>query len=413
MIAEVISIGDELTSGQRLDTNSQWLSGQLGDLGVRVVRHATIADDLQLNIDAFRDAALRADVVVSTGGLGPTADDLTREALAAAMGVELELHGPSLVHIRNIFESRGRRMPENNRVQALFPAGSQVIPNPHGTAPGIAARLRRGDGKECRLFALPGVPAELHEMWRDTVAGEIQKFTGNRRVIQHRRIKCFGAGESHIEGLLPDLIRRGRTPSVGITASEATITLRITAIAESVAACQCLIEPTERTIRDCLGALVYGEEDDELQHIVIRLLTEQDKTIATVEAGTEGLLAGWLRMAGGPRFLGGFVVDGDADAGRLLGMSAEVHTNPHPDSETALAWATACRVRSGSDVALAVGAFPDSARQADAPVQVHIALATTDDVQVWPISLAGHPAILKPRVAKEALNRLRLALSGM
>ena len=137
MIAEVISIGDELTSGQRLDTNSQWLSERLGELGVRVVYHSTVADDLEANVSVFRAAIDRADVVVATGGLGPTADDLTRDALAAVSGRELVLDEASLEYIRGLFARHKRDMPERNRVQALFPAGSQIVFNPNGTAPGI------------------------------------------------------------------------------------------------------------------------------------------------------------------------------------------------------------------------------------------------------------------------------------
>ena len=143
VIAEVIAIGDELTTGQRLDTNSPWLSERLTSMGVRVLYHTTVADDLEANINVFRTAIERADVVVATGGLGPTDDDLTRPALAAAIDVELALDPSSEQHIRNLFASRGRQMPERNVVQAMFPEGSQAIPNPNGTAPGIDLAVSR------------------------------------------------------------------------------------------------------------------------------------------------------------------------------------------------------------------------------------------------------------------------------
>ena len=162
--AEVIAIGDELASGQRLDTNSQWLSQRLGEIGIPVGFHSTVADDLASNIEVFRHAIARADVILCTGGLGPTADDLTREAVAAATGTELELDEPSLEHVRGIFARRGREMPERNRIQAMFPAGSRPIHNPEGTAPGIAMEIARADREPCRLFALPGVPAEMFQL---------------------------------------------------------------------------------------------------------------------------------------------------------------------------------------------------------------------------------------------------------
>ena len=144
MLAEVISIGDELTSGQRLDTNSQWLSTRLGELGVEVRYHTTVADDLDANVRVFREAIERADIVVATGGLGPTADDLTRDALAATIGQPLVLDAASLAHIEGLFARRRRPMPESNRLQAMFPSGSRVIPNPTGTAPGIDLEVPRG-----------------------------------------------------------------------------------------------------------------------------------------------------------------------------------------------------------------------------------------------------------------------------
>ncbi|HVX60382.1 MAG TPA: competence/damage-inducible protein A, partial [Pirellulales bacterium] len=155
MIAEVISIGDELTSGQRLDTNSQWLSQRLGEIGIPVMYHTTVADDLEANVSVFRTAVGRADVVISTGGLGPTADDLTREALARLVGAELVLDEASLAHIQAMFSRRKRDMPERNRVQAMFPAGSRVIFNPHGTAPGIDLDVPPKIGRPSRVIALP------------------------------------------------------------------------------------------------------------------------------------------------------------------------------------------------------------------------------------------------------------------
>ena len=194
MIAEVISIGDELTSGQRLDTNSRWISERLGELGIAVMYHTTVGDDLSANVDVFRSAIKRADVVVATGGLGPTADDLTREAIALATESELVLDERQLEHIRNLFTRRGREMPERNRLQAMFPVGSKPINNPNGTAPGIDLAVKKEGLLCCRLFALPGVPAEMFEMWQQSIAEAIQMLAPEPRVIRHRRIKCFGIG---------------------------------------------------------------------------------------------------------------------------------------------------------------------------------------------------------------------------
>ena len=386
MRAEVIAIGDELTSGQRLDTNSQWLSQRLEDLGVETMFHTTVGDDLPANVEVFRAAIARADVVVATGGLGPTADDLTREAIAEATGVDLVRDPATVEHIRQLFVSRGRTMPERNERQADFPRGSVAILNPNGTAPGVQMEVAREGRGPSRLFALPGVPAEMHEMWEATVAPAIAAAMPDRRVIRHRRLKCFGVGESHLEAMLPDLIRRGREPRVGITVSGATITLRVTASAPDEKAAYTAIDPTLQVIREQLGVLVFGEEDDELQHAVARLLAAEGKSIATAETWSEGLVAGWLVGVGfaADSRVGGQPVVGEAAASDLAGEMMRT---------------------AGADFGLVIGT-----PNAGDPGELAIALAHSSGVRTKQLPLVGHPSIHKPRAAKAALNLLRLHL---
>jgi nicotinamide-nucleotide amidase len=417
MQAEVISIGDELTSGQRLDTNSQWLSQRLGELGVTVMFHTTVADDLAANVQVFRQAVERADVVIASGGLGPTADDLTREAVAQVMGVELMLDEPSLEHIKALFAHRKRQMPERNVVQAMFPLGSRPIHNPQGTAPGIAATIQRSSrAGSSHLFALPGVPAEMFEMWEQSVGPAISGICGSQQVIRHRRIKCFGIGESDLEQMLPDLIRRGRVPQVGITVSGATITLRITAAGKNAEECLASMQPTIETIHDCLGNLVFGEEEDELEHAVARLLAQRDKTLATVEWGTGGQIAQWLGEtdAAGRHYLGGLIVAGRRTLVEALGSQEDPIDERSPTNpELAAAMAKATRQRFQSDYALAVSEFPQRAFDANVGgdvEQVYFALASAAGVVVRQSPFAGHSAILKVRAAKQALNLLRLTI---
>ncbi len=414
MIAEIISIGDEMTSGQRLDTNSQWLSQQLGEAGVNVRYHTTVADDLQANVAVFAAAIARADIVVATGGLGPTADDLTREALAQVVGRALVLDEGSLEHIRQLFARHRRDMPERNRAQAYFPEGSRIIFNPNGTAPGIWLEAPRAPGGTCHVFALPGVPAEMFEMYRQTVGPAVAAMGDRPRVIRHLRIKCFGAGESHVEQMLPDMIRRGRTPSVGITVHAATITLRITAEGSTSEECYATMQPTVDTIRQCLGSLVFGQEEDELEDAVLRLLTEHNKTLTTVESGTGGALAKALSRPADPndRYWGGQVIHGPTMLTQLLGSQQDLIARHGPTSrEVAIALATEARERSGADFALVVGPFPSADRH-DADTPYHFCLAGPDGVIVKASSLAGHPSIWVPRAAKSALNLLRLSLLG-
>jgi nicotinamide-nucleotide amidase len=413
MHAEILAIGDEITSGQLLDTNSQWLSQRLEELGVRVLFHSTVGDELEPCADVFRRAIARADVVVATGGLGPTADDLTREALARATGRELQLDRDALEQIHAMFARRKRPMPSQNELQAMFPAGSRVIRNPHGTAPGIDLDVPRSGQSPCRVFCLPGVPAEMVEMWDDSLGAAIRGLGAGRRIVR-RRINCFGAGESQIESMLPDLIRRGRRPTVGINASKTAIILRIAAEGATEAECAAAIEPTVATIRQCLGTLVFGEEDDELQHVVVRLLRGRKQTLATVEWGTSGLVAEWLGSidAVSDAYRGGLVVTDQAALHKLdwlgsVGPNADAAASP----EMVSAMAIGCRQRFGVDFGLAVGPFPSPASIEGEPQPVLLALASADGVlQQKNIPFAGHPATLRIYTAKHALNLARLAM---
>jgi nicotinamide-nucleotide amidase len=413
MHAEMIAIGDEITSGQTLDTNTQWLSQRIEELGIRVLYQTAVGDELAVMAEVLREAVHRADVVVATGGLGPTADDLTRQALAQAAGRELVFDAEILETIKAMFTRRGRRMPDSNREQAMFPEGSRAIPNPHGTAPGIAMEIPREAAGPCRFFALPGVPAEMKEMWRVSVSPEIRGIDSARRVIRHRKIKCFGEGESQIEEMLPDLIRRGRQPRVGITASKATIILRITAEGAGDEECDAAIEPTAATIRRCLGNLVFGEGEDELQDAVVRLLRERNRTLATVEWGTGGLAANWLggvEEAEG-RHLGSLVVRDDAALMSALDVPAElIERHTARSAEVTAAMARNCRGRFNADLGLAIGPFPKFDPEASRPERFYVALAGADETRSQSYAFAGHPALLRVLSAKRALNLARLNL---
>ncbi len=385
MRAEIIAIGDELTSGQRLDTNSQWLAERLLELGVPVAFHTTVGDVLADNAEVFRRAAERAQIVVASGGLGPTADDLTRHALAEVAGVELVRDDAALAHIKALFARRKREMPPANEIQAMFPRGSRVIDNPHGSAPGIDMELGRS-----RIFALPGVPAEMKEMWAASASPAIRQHLGISKTICHYRIKCFGVGESDLEAMLPDLIARQRYPLVGITVSQATITLRITAEGETREAALAAMQPTIDTIQACLGDLIFGYEDDELQDVVVRLLRERKQTLSVMEWGTLGFVTNWLADTGADDvFRGGTVLTGCdqwSETGTFFTAKA--------------------------DLILVIGPAPQGVSLTTTPGTIPVFLVRDQPILRTDFPFAGHPDILRPRAAKQALNLLRLHLLG-
>ena len=420
MQAEVIAIGDELTSGQRLDTNSQWVSQELGDLGIQTVRHTTVGDDLSSNMEAMKLAADRADIVVCTGGLGPTLDDLTRHALAEAFERTLQLHLASLERIERMFTERGREMPERNRIQAFFPEGSQVIENPHGSAPGIDLQVESSRGSS-RFFALPGVPAEMRQMWSESVVPRIESMLGEGRgKLRYHEIKVFGIGESDVEARLPNLIERKRDPTVGITVSRATITLRIAGRASSEEAFQQMIAPTVGEIDAALGDLVFGRGEEELQHVVLRQLRDAGQRMATMEIGAASWIGDWMLAASGldGPFAGSLAVPTLEAAHRWLTGSHDSVADPRNLHEGDGAWidlAHKLQQRFGCEVVLVTGTFPTDQQMIIAREPFHpvFALGLGNQLFVCRKSMGGHPDVLGSRIAKTALDLVRRGLAGL
>jgi nicotinamide-nucleotide amidase len=404
MQAEIISVGTELTTGASLDTNSQWLSLELAAIGISVSYHTTVADDLEALVGVIRTAAARTDVTILTGGLGPTLDDLTRQALAEVLGVELVLDPASLEFIRALFARFKREMPERNVIQARFPAGTEPIPNLRGTAPGIWAKIPRPENGYCLFAALPGVPSEMKRMFSKEV---IARLPAGNRIIRRARINCFGVGESQAEEMLGDLTARGRDPEIGITVHEATITLRIVAHAETIEACESKIAAAKSAIRARMGELVFGEEDEQLEHVVLGLLKNRESTFATAEIGTGGLLARRVTEIAGHEdaYCGGIV------AASLEGLIKAVGSSSGVNNRTTIAAAMeASRERWGADFVIFVGAFPpynpDNVAQA-APMS-EVGLAGPNVSRIVDYTFLGDAALNRSRAAKIALNLLRL-----
>ena len=398
--AEVMSVGDEIVNGQRLDTNTQWISRSLGELGIEVCFHSTVGDNLNDHVTALQVAIDRADLVVMTGGLGPTADDLTREALAKAVGLELVFHQSVLTRIQKIYHRYGRVMPASNRSQAYFPAGSAIIPNPEGTAPGVDLTVARDAKPSCRIFALPGVPVEMKQMWHATIGPELKKAALDATTIHHHTLHCFGAGESTVESMLPDLVRRGRDPQVGITASAATISLRISTRGNSKADCLNRMQPTIALVRERLGDLVFGENGETLEDVVQQLLLSQKISVAIADLGFHGEIARLL-----------------ANESRQLppGSIVPVPTSDLADQATdLLPSANQIRIAASTDLAMVIGPLDHDDQSIESGRSFfNVALAGANWANEEQFRHGGHTAWRIQRAAKQVLNFLRLNLQRL
>ena len=385
--AEIIAIGDELISGQRLDTNSQWISSRLSEIGLEPSFHTCVGDSFDDGVRVFHQATHRADVIICTGGIGPTKDDLTRQVIAEVAEVELELRPEVEDHIRSIFANYGREMPDNNRIQAFFPRDSRIIPNSEGTAPGIDV-VANG----CRIFALPGVPYEMKEMWEHYVQAQLLNTATNQKTIKHHVVHCFGGGESQIELMLDGMTDRDHIPRVGITASQATISLRITALADNQTQCEQQIETTVSTIHEKLGDLVFGSNGQELQDVVLRMLSDAEQSLAILDFGFGGAAA---------------LAIFKSDLRDTILKTAQVKTRRdwrvvdcHRSAAEGFRSATA------TDVAIVIS----PTRKYDDQRFYDIAICDSQHTKIVTQKYSGHSGLIDARTVKQILNQLRLHL---
>jgi len=336
-------------------------------------------------------------------------DDLTRDVLAELLGAALVLHEPSLQIIRGMFARRNREMPQRNVIQAMFPEGSEVIPNPRGTAPGVWVEIL---AKTSSLAGSrhAGRPSEMKAMFVESVLPRLEAANPGGKLIRRARINCFGLGESHAEELLGDLTPRARS-RVGITVHEATITLRIEAHGEGIADCEAKLESAKQIARERLGTAVFGEEDEELEDIVVAMLRSQGATLSTVESGTGGLLASRLTDPAGYSacYLGGSSSFAENRSPNCFHWSRRRQLSSQQRRDGGCAGDLLPQAF-GSDFALAVTECPRSEHESHPVPIAFIALAGPDFVDARELNLGGDPAILKSRVVKSTLNLLRLLL---
>lgn len=411
MNAELITVGTELLLGDIVDTNSAEISQHLAAMGVNVFYHSTVGDNPLRMAAVISSAMTRSDIVIITGGLGPTEDDMTRETLAAVTGRALIQDESALKHVSEYFRSTGREMTENNLKQALIPQGAHILPNPRGTAPGIHLQVGR-----VHVFCVPGVPTEMRTMWAESIVPAIAALHEEGALIRSRTLKFYGIGESTLETKVSDMLH-SQNPTLAPYAGLGEVRLRITARAATVEEAVSLIEPVEAELKERLGVYLYGYDDATLESTVGTMLAEANQSVAVAESCTGGLIAHRLtNMAGSSAyFRQGWVTYSNEAKAQELGVATSLLQEWGAVSDQVVAaMAKGALERSGADVAVATSgiAGPGGATPTKPVGLVHFGCAVRGgDVSAFARQFRGNREDIKWRAASEALNTLRLALS--
>lgn len=411
MRAEVIGIGTEILLGQIANTNARWISERLAEIGVDVLHHQAVGDNVDRIADALRLSLSRAEAVIATGGLGPTQDDVTREALAAVAGVPLERWPALEERLRARWAATGREMPPSNLVQADVPRGARVIEPKRGTAPGLVLEL---EGR--RVYALPGVPAEMQEMMEGTVLPELAALAGPA-AIRSRTLRCVGIPESRVAELLDDLFRGLANPTVAFLAGGGEVQVRLTAKAGSREEAEALLGPVAAEVRGRLGDVVYGEGGASLEEVVVGLLKDARRTLAAAESLTGGGLGARITSVPGASavFLGAAVTYDERAKRAVLGVPAAVLEREGPVSRACAAeMASGARRLFGADLAVALtGAAGPEPHGGAEPGLVWVALESEDVRHQRSLRWSGDRAFVRRLAEQAALDLIRRHLAGL
>ncbi len=414
MRADVLAIGTELLLGQIVDTNSAWIGEQLATIGIDTYDHRKVGDNLDRMIEALRDLLREADAVIVCGGIGPTPDDVTREAIAAVMGVELERREELVEHIAKLFGIRQRDMPQNNLRQADIPVGAEPIPNPIGTAPGVRAEVAGDDDKLRVIYAVPGVPYEMQQMVNDFVLPDLLELSGERAVIVSRSLKTWGTSESGLAEMIAHRVDAQQNPTIAFLARGIEgLYVRLTAKAASKGEAAALIENEELELRKILGDLVFGVDDETMEHAVIQRCRDRGWTLGVAESVTGGLVGARLAdPAGASEVYRGSIVSYATEVKRsVLGVSAE-----HVVSrESAEQMAEGARHVLGADVGIAVTGVAGPAEQDGQAVgTVYFGLAVPGaPPEAMEAHLPGDRFRIRQFATISLLNLVRLRLDAL
>lgn len=415
--AAVISVGDELILGQTLDTNSQWISAALAAWNIRVVEHATVPDDRAVQADTLRRLAARVPLVIVTGGLGPTLDDLTRQALAAILREDLVTDEPALRDLEALFRSRGRSLSEIQRTQAQRPRSASMLANPHGTAPGLHASLIE---PACDVFCLPGPPNEMKPMLTEMVRPKLRPPPGV--AVLTRVLHTLGTGEGDLAQRLGPLMSRDRNPLVGTTASGGVVSIRIRFEGPDNDAAARAVDATAAECAAAAGAFLFGRDEDTIAHAALRSLRATHASLVTAESCTGGLIGAMLTAVPGSSdsYLGGWVTYANELKVSVLNVPRRV-LNDHGavSAECCLAMLKgALTTASGpsADWAVAVTgiAGPSGGSESKPVGTVYIGVASrTGHADVRRFHFPGSRDVVRDRAAKMALALLRFGVEGL
>ena len=407
--ASIISVGNEIITGQIVDTNAAYLSSNLVTVGIPTVGVHQVGDDVEVIGATIQQAAKISDVILITGGLGPTDDDVTREALANYLGTKLEVQDDLLKMLVQFFAKRGVPMAEINKRQAYIPAGAQPLPNPLGTAPGILARHN-----EKIVAVMPGVPSEMKKMFEESVLPQLREFAGGQ-IILMQKLKCFGAGESQLAQMLGNMMERGRNPQINCTVSFGVITLHIIASATDKSQAQQMVEQDETELRNILGNLVYGVAEQTLAEVVGQQLAQQKKTLTVAESCTGGLVAKLITDVPGSSqyFKAGWVTYSNEAKMTELGVPAGMIQQYGAVSEqVAAAMAQGALRKAQADYAISVTgiAGPEGGSEQKPVGLVYIGVASAQNCSVDRFIFSHDTELMRVRSAQTALNLLRLKM---
>ena len=405
MKVEIVAVGSELLLGQTVDTNSAYMAQQLTTIGADVHFKSTVGDNLERIKTTLRNALSRADFVLTTGGIGPTLDDLTREAVAEVTGRPLVFNQTLCDQINDFFTRLGRKMSENNRKQAFIPEGAIPIENPVGTAPGFI--VEQGNQS---IASVPGVPHEMRHFMEHAVLPYLRQKMGIREIIVSRVLKLFGIGESLVDEKIADLIEGGKNPTIGLLAHTqiGEIHIRLTAKAEEKAEAQTMNAALERQIRERLDSFIFGVDDETYEGVLTRLLHDSGLTLAVAETGYGSSIIQTLKgLTGSDRFLKlGVTLTTPAMGAALPGIPAgALGDTAILGEEAARALAQGVRAFAGADLGLALAGQAARDKTQDHVVQIALAHAAGIESleQRWPHALR----FVENRSTKMALAQVR------